>query len=480
MDRAKGQDLLWILGATSTGRPQLPEARRRPLTARAPRSGQTFKFSRSGHGCYRSPHSSQRGAPPTLIECALAETKRNERLGRPSSAGPAGPREAKSTPHADKQVDFDEVPTGEPVGSACSLMERMNGRRVLDGGAARNEARATACTRLQLGQSDGSPIRTKTVKSSYAETVRRPHVSRPSQVDGPVADRMRAAQILVALHSRTIFSELQTRQAMQLQPGEVDHSGLVGNEETLVSANGSAVKKKGRHTVLIKIMKATNLRAADRNGLSDPYCVCEVLGKPRTKRQTTTAYRTLNPTWNESLAIEDFTFDDNIGFKVYDKDMADADDLLGSIVIKGEKLESEIAISDTFDLKESAEFAHTAKRKKAENKQATLTVRLGLLGEDGKMLERKAPNVADGLKLAFKSSYSLASSHNLVAGTPDQKDRKSILAELPEDSSPATPSHAAACPAQQQVTGSSTLTFRTSLHELYQAHQEADTSERAP
>jgi len=467
MDRAKGQELLWILGATSTGRPQLPEARRRPLTARAPKSGETFKFARAGHGRYRSPHSSQRGAPPTLVECALAETRRNERLGRPSSACPAGPREAKSTPHADKQVVLNEVPAGEPVGSACSLIERINGFRVLDGGAARNEARATACTRLKLGQSDGSPIRTKTVKSSIAETVRRSPASRPSEADGPTKDRLRAGEILVALHKRTVFSELQTRQDMQLV-SEEDRFGLE-NEGRMLDRSSAGKKKGGcQYSVLIKIEKAANLRAADRNGLSDPYCMCELLGKSKTKRRTTTAKRTLNPTWNEKFVIEDFTFDDNIGFKVYDEDL-DADDLLGSIVIKGEKLESEISISDTFDLKESAEFAQTAKRKKAEKKQATLTVQIAFLDEDGKVAARSTPSVTDGLKMAFKQRISL--SHQSTGGS------------IRENRSGSTLSHAAAPVQQQEPIGASTTPasteFRRSLHQLYVEHG-ADTSETEP
>uniref|UniRef100_A0A4W5L2Q3 C2 domain-containing protein n=1 Tax=Hucho hucho TaxID=62062 RepID=A0A4W5L2Q3_9TELE len=50
----------------------------------------------------------------------------------------------------------------------------------------------------------------------------------------------------------------------------------------------------------VKIIKATDLLAADLNGKSDPFCVLE-LGNDRL--QTHTIYKTLNPNWNKVFTL---------------------------------------------------------------------------------------------------------------------------------------------------------------------------------
>jgi len=89
------------------------------------------------------------------------------------------------------------------------------------------------------------------------------------------------------------------------------------------------------------IFGAENLVNADftrfrtANGLpdrSDPYCTCEIPGKPRSKIQTHVVEDNLNPIWNLEARIPDFVASsDKLVFKVWDRDDDKRDDLLGTV-----------------------------------------------------------------------------------------------------------------------------------------------------
>jgi hypothetical protein len=78
----------------------------------------------------------------------------------------------------------------------------------------------------------------------------------------------------------------------------------------------------------ISIVSAQNLRAADRSGKSDPFCVCRVPGRPGSKCQTRVLNTTLNPIWKEYFEI-DFFAGDELQVSVFDKDVL-GNDLLGT------------------------------------------------------------------------------------------------------------------------------------------------------
>ena len=62
-----------------------------------------------------------------------------------------------------------------------------------------------------------------------------------------------------------------------------------------------------RGTLHVTLIDAEGLRAADANGLSDPYATISVGFKPDPKRTILTSKvveQTLSPTWNEDFAIE--------------------------------------------------------------------------------------------------------------------------------------------------------------------------------
>ena len=72
----------------------------------------------------------------------------------------------------------------------------------------------------------------------------------------------------------------------------------------------------------ITIQNATNLAAADSNGLSDPFCKVEIGGK---KFKTKTKKKTLSPEWDEKFTftthdIEAHQVSLNVEFTVKDWD----------------------------------------------------------------------------------------------------------------------------------------------------------------
>jgi hypothetical protein len=86
----------------------------------------------------------------------------------------------------------------------------------------------------------------------------------------------------------------------------------------------------------VKIISAHNLRAADFGGKSDPYAVCQIMGKPKSKMQTKVLFRSLDPVWDEEDEIVGFDEEDNLHFEVWDFDYVGAPDSLGHATIPNE------------------------------------------------------------------------------------------------------------------------------------------------
>ncbi|XP_062868413.1 multiple C2 and transmembrane domain-containing protein 2 [Trichomycterus rosablanca] len=80
----------------------------------------------------------------------------------------------------------------------------------------------------------------------------------------------------------------------------------------------------------VKVLKASDLLAADLNGKSDPFCVLE-LGNDRL--QTHTVYKTLNPEWNKVFTFPVKDVHDVLEVTVFDEDGDKAPDFLGKVAI---------------------------------------------------------------------------------------------------------------------------------------------------
>uniref|UniRef100_A0A3P9B8G9 Multiple C2 and transmembrane domain-containing protein 2 n=1 Tax=Maylandia zebra TaxID=106582 RepID=A0A3P9B8G9_9CICH len=80
----------------------------------------------------------------------------------------------------------------------------------------------------------------------------------------------------------------------------------------------------------VKVIKATDLMAADLNGKSDPFCVLE-LGNDRL--QTHTVYKSLNPEWDTVFTFPVKDIHDVLVVTIFDEDGDKAPDFLGKVAI---------------------------------------------------------------------------------------------------------------------------------------------------
>jgi len=105
----------------------------------------------------------------------------------------------------------------------------------------------------------------------------------------------------------------------------------------------------------LTIKSARALRNADIavfGDKSDPYCVCEVVGKPDLQLRTQTINRCLNPEWNFSGEFEDVRRGDVLEFVVWDEDLFTGPDLLGKARLtfdeyRPRKFSGEIELTET-------------------------------------------------------------------------------------------------------------------------------------
>ena len=82
--------------------------------------------------------------------------------------------------------------------------------------------------------------------------------------------------------------------------------------------------------LVFTLHKGVDLLSADRNGLSDPYCIVKVHSSPVWRSKV--IYKTLNPVWNQSHDFEGYLEDQitkPLKVKVYDFDVLSLNDPIG-------------------------------------------------------------------------------------------------------------------------------------------------------
>jgi hypothetical protein len=124
-----------------------------------------------------------------------------------------------------------------------------------------------------------------------------------------------------------------------------DDADIDGEEESPSEKEFNAAHRKelaeisynaehGGNVVIVHIIGAMGLRDADTflgQGASDPYCICEVLGKPENRTQTPHIMDNCNPVWNHEGTFTHMLSADSMVFTVWDKDPSvKKDDLLGT------------------------------------------------------------------------------------------------------------------------------------------------------
>ena len=100
-------------------------------------------------------------------------------------------------------------------------------------------------------------------------------------------------------------------------------------DQRLKASVAQIVPPKGRAgAASVVVLRASGLRAADRNGKSDPYVVLQNGGGK--KRRTKVQKGTLAPVWAETLEVGVVDTEQPLTLKVWDHDKLGMDDLLGA------------------------------------------------------------------------------------------------------------------------------------------------------
>lgn len=128
--------------------------------------------------------------------------------------------------------------------------------------------------------------------------------------------------------------------------------------------------------ISVTILGATNVKAIDAVGLSDPFCVCTILGVtglPIDGFKTSTVQDSKEPIWNQSQVFPNVTPNCSLKFTVSDKDQARSK-LLGHALLANADIfpdgfQGDLTLTDTVD--------------GGDGCKQTLAVKIEILGEDG-------------------------------------------------------------------------------------------------
>lgn len=85
--------------------------------------------------------------------------------------------------------------------------------------------------------------------------------------------------------------------------------------------------------VQVFIGAARSLPKADRSGHSDPYAMCQVLGKARSRVKSHVVSDTESPVFNEAFSVEGWNEGESLEFSVFDHDLVGAHDMIATILL---------------------------------------------------------------------------------------------------------------------------------------------------
>ena len=109
-------------------------------------------------------------------------------------------------------------------------------------------------------------------------------------------------------------------------------------------------EKGARGILTVHVSHACGVRAADKNGLSDPYVAVKVAGKR--PRRTRTITETLNPVWEQDLKFEgsiQSLISKPVELHVWDRDLLSMDDYLGTVLVSIDDLKRSDVQRPTMD-----------------------------------------------------------------------------------------------------------------------------------
>lgn len=91
----------------------------------------------------------------------------------------------------------------------------------------------------------------------------------------------------------------------------------------------------------VTIVGARGLRDADWvpfAGSSEPYCVCEIIGKPHSRHETHGHKQGKDPVWNFTTEFAHFSEGDALRFTIFDRHFIKKDDILGQVTLSGDRV----------------------------------------------------------------------------------------------------------------------------------------------
>mmetsp|Transcript_48212 Transcript_48212/g.153901 ORF Transcript_48212/g.153901 Transcript_48212/m.153901 type:complete len:413 (+) Transcript_48212:103-1341(+) len=132
--------------------------------------------------------------------------------------------------------------------------------------------------------------------------------------------------------------------------GEVSVTAERTVESEATEVNGPL----GFSPLRVTIVSARDLRNADWWGMGapDPYCICEIAGKPLSRTLTKAIKNNRSPVWDHEAEFADYEAGDALSFYVWDEDLWKRDDLLGVTSLQNSQFhprgfEGELRLSQT-------------------------------------------------------------------------------------------------------------------------------------
>ena len=110
-------------------------------------------------------------------------------------------------------------------------------------------------------------------------------------------------------------------------------------------------------TLYIKVLSGSKIPVSDESGLSDPFCVLELLNR-KDQRKTEIKKQTLNPIWNQEFQFKILSYNTDVfSLSLYDYDKYSKNDLLGkwtkniNSIIPGKVYEEQIKAGGDINIK---------------------------------------------------------------------------------------------------------------------------------
>ena len=118
----------------------------------------------------------------------------------------------------------------------------------------------------------------------------------------------------------------------------------------LSSMNEEALQQQ--EELVVQVIAAKDIKAADRGGTSDPFAVVSFGGGSQriSSQKTKTIYKTICPEWNESFCFSLNTRPEELYIDIFDYDLVGMNDFLGRVKIAMSSLEPDTTIQGVFDL----------------------------------------------------------------------------------------------------------------------------------